>query len=215
MPLGVYAAGLAVVQTEPRRFFAHLFLSHASIVLVELELNTPISLTGALCLWFSVALSLAGLELTLRALKARYGRLSLTAYRGLYDHSPAIAVCFLLTGLGSVGFPGRMEFVAAELLVDGAIRANVAVGVAIVLAAALNGIAVVRVYFLIFTGTRHVSAVPLGITRRKRFAVLALAALILGGGLYPQVGVQSRHKAAEAALRDRHANLDHPDRKKD
>jgi NADH-quinone oxidoreductase subunit M len=203
----VYAAGLAVVQTEARRFFAYLFLSHASMVLVGLELNTTIGLTGALCLWFSVALSLTGFGLTIRAIEARFGRLTLTSFRGLYDHSPSLAVCFLLTGLGSVGFPGTLGYVAAEMLVDSAVGADLAIGVALVLEAALNGIAVVRVYFLIFTGSRHVSAVPLGITPRERFAVLTLAVLILGGGLYPQPGVESRHRAAEAALRERHEKL--------
>ena len=104
-----YAAGMAAVQTEARRFFAFLFLSHTSLVLVGLELHTPISLTGALFLWLSVALSLSGLGLTLRALEARFGRLTLNRFSGLYDHSPALAVCFLLTGLGSVGFRGRSD----------------------------------------------------------------------------------------------------------
>ena len=199
----VYAAGLAVVQQNARRFFAYVFLSHGSLVLVGLELHTVISLTGALFLWISVALSLAGLGLTLRAVEARFGRLALNRYHGLYEHSPALAVCFLLTGLGSVGFPGTLGYVAAELLVDGAIEVNIYVGIVVALASALNGIAVIRVYFLLFTGSRHVSAVSLGITPRERFAVLTLAGLILGGGLYPQPGVQSRHLAAESLLRQR------------
>jgi NADH-quinone oxidoreductase subunit M len=209
-----YAAGMAVVQTEARRFFAFLFLSHASLILVGLELHTPISMTGALCLWMSVALSLGGLGLTLRALEARFGRLSLDRFLGLYDHSPALAVCFLLTGLGSVGFPGTFGFVATELLVDGAIQADPAIGVAMVLAAAVNGIAVVRVYFLLFTGGRHVSSVSLAITRRERLAVFTLAVLILGGGLIPQPNVASRHSAAEAVLHERESrstmNVTHP-----
>ena len=45
-----YAAGMAVVQREARRFFAYLFLSHASLILVGLELHTTVSLTGALAL---------------------------------------------------------------------------------------------------------------------------------------------------------------------
>jgi NADH-quinone oxidoreductase subunit M len=201
-----YAAGMAAVQTEARRFFAFLFLSHTSLVLVGLELHTPISLTGALFLWSSVALSLSGLGLTLRALEARFGRLTLNRFSGLYDHSPALAVCFLLTGLGSVGFPGTLGFVGTELLVDGAIEANPAIGVAIVIAAAVNGIAVVRAYFLLFTGGRHVSSVSLAITLRERIAVLALAALILGGGLAPQLGVVSRYEAAVNILQDRTAH---------
>ena len=37
---------------------------------------------------------------TLRALEARYGRLSLRDYHGLYEHTPTLAVFFLLTLLG-------------------------------------------------------------------------------------------------------------------
>jgi NADH-quinone oxidoreductase subunit M len=199
----VYAAGMAVVQTEARRLFAFLFLSHASLILVGLELHTPLSLTGALCMWISVALSLGGLGLTLRALEGRFGRLSLARFHGLYNQSPALAVCFVLTGLGSVGFPGTLGFVASELLVDGAVEAHPFVGVVIVSAAAVNGIAIVRAYFLLFTGGGHVSSVSLAITPRERFAVLTLAALILGGGLAPQPGVASRHHAAETLLKER------------
>jgi NADH-quinone oxidoreductase subunit M len=204
----LYAAGMAIVQREARRFFAYLFLSHASLILVGLELVgtgevAPISLTGALCLWFSVMLSLGGLGIILRAVESRFGRLSLEGYHGLYEHSPSLAVAFLLAGLASVGFPGTLGFVSTELLVDGAVDADLSIGLGVVLAAALNGIAVVRAYFLIFTGTRHVSSVSLSITPRERFAILALTLLILGGGLFPQPGVSSRYRAAETVLRDR------------
>lgn len=211
-----YAAGLAVVQTEARRVFAYLFLSHASLVLVGLELLTPLCVTGALCLWVSVVLSLGGLGLTIRALEARFGRLSLDRFSGLYDQSPALAVCFLLTGLGSVGFPGTLGFVAAEMLADGTIMANPGYGVAMVLAGAVNGIAVVRMYFRLFTGTRHVTSISLGITARERWAVTTLAVLIIGGGQMPGAGAHSRYKAAEALLATREpapttrSQIDHP-----
>jgi NADH-quinone oxidoreductase subunit M len=198
----VYAAGMATVQRETRRFFAHLFLSHASLVLVGLELHTELSLTASLCLWFSVILSLGGFGITLRALEARFGRLSLTDYHGLYEHTPALAVFFLLTGLASVGFPGTLGFISAELLVDSAVEVSPYVGIAVVTAAALNGIAVLRAYFLLFTGARHVSTVSLNVRRRERFAVLTLSALILGGGLFPQPGVATRHRAADQILEE-------------
>ncbi|MCI0455995.1 MAG: oxidoreductase [Gemmataceae bacterium] len=208
----IYAAGMALVQQEARRFFAYLFLSYASLVLVGLELHTAISLTGALALWVSVTLSLGGFGLTLRALEARFGRLSLVDHHGLYDNSPMLAVCFALTGLASVGFPGTLGFVASEMLVEGAIDANLWAGLGVVLAAAINGIAVVRVYFLLFTGARHLSTVSLFVGARERFAVLTLAALILGGGLFPQPGVSSRHRAATDILahRDRRSEPANP-----
>jgi NADH-quinone oxidoreductase subunit M len=204
----VYAAGMATIQRDTRRFYAHLFLSHSSLVLVGLELHTELSLTGSLCLWFSVILSLGGFGLSLRALEARFGRLPLTDFHGLYEHSPTLAVCFLLTGLASVGFPGTLGFISAELLVDSVIEANPYAGIVVIAAAALNGIAVVRAYLLLFTGARHVSTVSLGLGLRERVAVLTLAALILAGGFIPQPGVSSRGRAAEAILGERKAHAD-------
>jgi NADH-quinone oxidoreductase subunit M len=196
----VYAAGMALVQREARRFFCYLFLSHSALVLVGLESLSPLGLTGALCLWLSVGLSLAGFGLTLRALEARHGRLSLVGYHGVYEHTPLLAVCFLLTGMASVGFPGTFGFLGTDLLVDGAVQTYPHVGVAVVIATALNGIAVVQAYFKLFTGSRHVSAVPLQIGFRERLVVLTLALLILGGGLFPQPVVESRHHAASEIL---------------
>src|SRR5262249_46670210 len=181
----------------------YLFLSHASLVLVGIELDTVVSLTGSLCLWFSVILSLAGFGLTLRALEVRFGRLSLKSYHGLYEHTPALAVCFLLTGLASVGFPGTLGFISTELLVDSAVEVNPTIGIVVVAAAALNGIAIVRVYLHLFTGSRHVSTIWLGIGTRERIAVLTLTAMVLLGGLFPQPGVTTRQSAAEAILDDR------------
>lgn len=199
----VYAAGMAIVQREARRFFCYIFLSHSALVLVGLESLTPMGLTGALCVWLSVGLSLTGFGLTLRSLEARHGRISLSGFHGVYEHTPLLAVCFLLTGLASVGFPGTFGFLGMELLVDGAVQTSPFIGVGVAIAAALNGIAVVKAYFRLFTGTRHVSTVPLQVGLRERLAVLTLALLILGGGLYPQPGVASRHHAAAAILQQR------------
>ncbi|MEQ8788062.1 MAG: proton-conducting transporter membrane subunit [Pirellulaceae bacterium] len=193
----VYAAGMALVQQEARRFFCYLFLSHSSLVLVGLEIATPIGLTGALCVWLSVGLSLGGFGLTLRSVEARTGRLSLTQYHGLYEHIPMLAGFFLLTGLASIGFPGTIGFVAVELLVDGAVQVSPLVGAAVVIAAALNGLAVLMAYFRIFTGTRHVTSIDIRGRLPERVAVLILTALILGGGLFPQPGVSSRYHAAQ------------------
>lgn len=196
----LYGAGMALVQRDVRRWFAYLFLSHASLVLLGLELHTTVSLTGALSFWISATLSLTGLGLTLRALEARFGRLSLTSFQGLYDHSPALAACFLVTGLACVGFPGTLGFVAAELLMQGAVQTSLLLGLAVVLVAALNGIAIVRAYFYLFNGARHASTVSLGITRREQLAVWSLVALIVVGGLFPQPGIASRNRTAETLL---------------
>jgi NADH-quinone oxidoreductase subunit M len=199
----LYAAGMALVQNEVRRFYCYLFLSNASLVLVGLEVASPTSLTGALALWLSVGIALAGLGLTLRAIEARCGRLSLRDYHGLYDHMPRMAVFFLLTALASIGFPGTIGFVGAELLVEGVVQLTPIIGMLVVLTGALNGIAVLRTYFKLFTGTRHTTSISLEARLPEKIAVLAMTLLILGGGLWPQPGVASRYNAATKILEQR------------
>lgn len=196
----IYAAGMSLVQREARRFFCYLFLSNASLVLVGLEIATPIGLTGALCVWLSVGLSLLGFGLTLRCVEARTGRLSLQEFHGLYEHVPMLAVFFLLTGLASIGFPGTIGFIGAELLVDGAVQAYPLIGGAVVIVAALNGLAVLQVYFRVFTGTQHATSINLRCQLPEKIAVLTLALLIIGGGLFPQPGVKSRYHAAQELI---------------
>lgn len=203
----VYASGMALVQREARRFFAYLFLSNSALVLVGLETASAVGVAGALCVWISAVLALGGFGLTLRAVEARLGRLSLSEYHGLYDHMPTLAAFFLLTGLASVGFPGTLGFIGGEMLVDGAVQAYAYIGMAVVVAAAINGIAVVRAYFLLFTGRRHPATVSLRRRGRERFAVLVLAGLILGGGLFPQPGVISRFEAAVLLLAQRRSHI--------
>lgn len=197
----LYAACMTLIQRDTRRFFCYLFLSNSSLVLVGMETVTPIGLTGALCVWLSVGMALAGFGLTLRCLEARVGRMSLTQYHGLYDEMPTLAAFFLLMGLASIGFPGTIGFIGSELIVDGAVTIYPLLGTAVVFVGALNGIAVLHAYFRLFTGTRYATPVSLVARRPERFAVLALTLLVIGGGIYPQPGVASRYHAAMELVR--------------
>lgn len=199
----VYAAGMALVQHETRRWFCYLLLSQSSLVLVGLDTVTSVGLTGALCVWISVAISMLGFGLTLRSVESRVGRLSLDSFHGLYSHIPSLAALFLLTGLSSIGFPGTLGFVGAELLVEGAVGVFPVIGMLVVFAAALNGIAVLLGYFRLFTGTEHHATVDLEARWAEKIAVLVLSVLIVGGGLWPQPGVTSRYQAATELMKRR------------
>lgn len=199
----VYAAGMALVQREARRFFCYLFLSHSSLVLVGLGSAAPVGLTGALCLWISVAVSLTGFGLTLRCVESRVGRISLAEHHGLYHHVPMLAALFLLTGLASIGFPGTAGFVGLELLVEGVFQSQPLEGAVITIVAALNGLAATYAYFRIFTGKPHVASIDLSTRPAERTSVLVLTALILGAGLYPQPVVTTLYSAAASLSKSR------------
>ncbi|SFI37429.1 proton-conducting transporter transmembrane domain-containing protein [Planctomicrobium piriforme] len=204
-----YAAGLTLVQKESRRFYSYLFLSQSALVLVGLELATPIGLTGSLSLWLSIGLALGGFGLSLRCVEARLGPFSITEYRGLYEHMPSLAAFFLLTGLASVGFPGTFGFIGAELIVEGVVQVYPLVGMVVVICSALNGIAVLMAYLRIFTGTHHRTTISLKMLPRERISVLVLTVLIIGGGIWPQPGIASRFHAAMQIVNSRR-NLSEP-----
>ncbi|TWT40756.1 proton-conducting transporter transmembrane domain-containing protein [Botrimarina hoheduenensis] len=203
MLTALYSAGLALVERDARRFYAHLLLSQASLVLLGMELATLLGMTGALCVWLSVGLAMSGFGLTLRCVESRVGRLALDRFNGLHDAVPTLAGLFLLTGLASIGFPGTIGFIALEILIEGAVHSAPAIGVMLLIATALNGIAVMRAYFRVFTGKVHSGTINLKASPPERVAVLILSLLILGGGIFPQPGVASREHAARALLEHR------------
>jgi hypothetical protein len=62
---------------------------------------------------------------------------------------------------------------------------------------------IVQAYFLLLTGRQYFSSISLRIRVRERYAVPTLAALILLGGLMPQIGLLSRDHAADEILKRR------------
>ncbi|WDQ17537.1 proton-conducting transporter transmembrane domain-containing protein [Rhodopirellula sp. P2] len=197
----VYAGAMALVQSDARRMFCFLLLSQSSLILVGLELVTPIGLTGALCLWLSVAMSLTGFGITLRCIEARISRISLNEFHGLYPQMPMLAGFFLLTGLASIGFPATVGFVGMELLIEGAVEVYPLVGTMVVIATAFCGVAVLLAYFRVFTGCENRTVISMRARPAERFAILLLTLLLLGGGLYPQPGIASRYHAAKELTR--------------
>jgi len=199
----LYAACMTIVQNDARRFFCFLFLSQSSLVFVGLETSSSIGLAGALCVWMSVALALTGLGLTLRCIESRTGPISLLKYNGLYAAMPNFAGFFLITGLSCIGFPCTLGFIGSELLIDSAIEFSPWVGFIVVASTALNGIGIMRAYFRIFTGIKYESSIPISSMRAERIAILAITILLIGGGLVPQLIVNSRYKAAVEILEHR------------
>jgi NADH-quinone oxidoreductase subunit M len=192
----VYGAGTALVQDDPRRSFGCVFLSQSALVVAGLGSGSPVGVAGALALWISSGLALAGFGATLWVLEARRGPLSLRRFHGGYERMPIVATCFLVFGLACVGFPGTLGFVGEELLLHGLVEGHSRIGALVAIAAALNGIAVVRMYFHLFCGARDRAAVAQRIRPREALGFTALAVLLVAGGLAPAAFIASRSRAA-------------------
>jgi len=202
----VYGAALALVQASARRACGYLFMSQSALVMAGLDCTSASALAGGLLVWLSAGLAFAGLARCVLVLEARRGRLELTTYHGGYERMPVLAISFLLMGLACTGFPGTLGFIGQELLVDGAVDAFPVMGFAVVIASALTGLAVLRMYFALFCGRPDVKPHPslrLGLTPREAWTFVALVITLIGFGLAPRALVDSRLAASDDILRHR------------
>jgi NADH-quinone oxidoreductase subunit M len=204
----VYGAALALVQRSARRACGYLFMSQSALVMAGLDCTSVKALAGGLLVWLSAGLAFAGLARCVLVLEARRGRLDLTAYHGGYERMPLLAITFLAMGLACTGFPGTLGFVGQELLVDGAVDVFPVMGFAVVVASALTGLAVLRMYFSLFCGRSTPAVHPslrLGLRTRESWTFVALVAVLIGFGLAPRALVDSRFAASEEILQQRQA----------
>jgi NADH-quinone oxidoreductase subunit M len=200
----VYGAALALVQTSARRACGYLFMSQSALVMAGLDCTSSEALAGGLLVWLSAGLAFAGLARAVLVLEARRGRLDLTTYHGGYERMPVLAVAFLTMGLACTGFPGTLGFLGQELLVNGAVGAFPVMGFAVVIASALTGLAVLRMYFSLFCGRPDVrahSGVRLGLTRSEAWTFVAVVIALVGFGIVPRSLVDSRFAASDEILR--------------
>jgi NADH-quinone oxidoreductase subunit M len=174
-----------------------------------LDCTSASALAGGLLVWLSAGLAFAGLARAILVLEARRGRLDLTVYHGGYERMPVLAISFLAMGLACTGFPGTFGFIGQELLVNGAVDAFPVMGFAIVIASALTGLAVLRMYFSLFCGradTPTHSDLRLGLTPREAWTFVALVLVLVGFGLLPRALVDSRFQAGDDILNARDAS---------
>jgi len=197
----VYAAAQAIVQRSARRACAYLFVSQSALVMAGLDCTSHEALTGALVLWLSSSISFAGLGRCLLVLEARRGDLDLTRHHGAYERKPLLAASFLLLGLSHAGFPGTLGFVGEELLLGGAVGTFPWLGFLVVASSALTGIAVLRMYFSLFTG-RSIEA-PIALKRGEWLAFVGIVAVLVVTGLVPAPLVASRERASGQILLER------------
>jgi NADH-quinone oxidoreductase subunit M len=212
MALGtaVYGAALALVQTSARRACGYLFMSQSALIMAGLDCTSVTALAGGLLLWLSAGIAFAGLARCVLVLEARRGRLDLSTYHGGYERMPMLAIAFLATGLACTGFPGTLGFAGQELLVDGAVDTFPVLGFAVVIASALTGLAVLRMYFSLFCGRPDMladSRVQLGLTRREAWTFALVVLVLVGFGIAPRPIVDSRFAASDEILRLREARL--------
>jgi NADH-quinone oxidoreductase subunit M len=201
----LYGAALALGQRSARRALGYLAVSQSALVLLGLADGGLLGATGALLVIVAVGLAQTGFGLAISATEARRGPLRLDVESGGFSSTPALAGATLMLGLSSIGLPGTLAFVAEDLVFHATLEARPWVGVVMVLATAINGIAVLRIAFRLFGGrTRRTGEGDL--TRRERFVLGVVGAVLVTLGLVPQPVLAPTMEAFEHLVEPTHAS---------
>ena len=191
---------MVLVQTRLRRALGWFVVSlHSSIFLAVLDPN-PVGHMGGLAMWAASTLALTGFSVVVWGLLTRRGDIDLTQHSGLHDAMPTLGAGFLLFGLACVGLPGTIDFISEDLTLHGSIAHHPLLLLGFLGGVSLLGYAVLFLAFRIFLGPRPRALrsirVPDALPREK-WVLVAVAVLLLAGGLMPQsVAHQLREQAA-------------------
>ncbi len=175
-------AGLqGLAAQDLRRSVGAMATTQASIILYGLVSTGHTGVAGALVQWAGLGLSLVGIGVLVEAIESRVGEARARSVRGLMGPAPGMALLFLLFAASMSGFPGTTGFVGEDLIMQAPSTQPVLWRGLLLLATALNGFTMLRVFARVFLGRlqpEEVRAFP-ALTLRER-AVLGVVVLALG-----------------------------------
>ena len=182
MVSALFAAAMGAGQSSARRSLAYLLMSQSALLVVG-GLESAGDPPGP---WLLVQVAIAGFAMAIAGLEARRGPLSLDRPSGNFARLPRLATAFLVLGLAIAGFPGTIGYVAIEHLTGEAGSLSIALRMALLAATALNAIAVLRGFFMLFMGTAQHQGEQ-DTTRRESLVFSALMAAVVLAGVWPAI----------------------------
>jgi NADH-quinone oxidoreductase subunit M len=198
----VYGAFLGLAQTQLRRAVGCLVMSQSALVFVGLECDNVEGVAGGLVLWLTVGIAMTGFILAVASVHSRVGPRRLDRLAGLAARAPFLAALFLILGLANVWLPGTLGFVGEDLLVHGVLATFPGVGIAIIVASAINGFTVLRAFTYVFLGSPPPDLPAVGqLLPRERLVLVGIVALLALGGMMPGPIVALRGPTAERIVR--------------
>jgi len=196
----LYGALLALRQTNLRRMLAFSSVSHVGLVLVGVSAFNIQGIQGAVLQLFNFGIAAGGVFLMAGFLQHRLGSTDLASLGGAARSMPLLASLLFTLGMADIGVPGTNGFAAEHLIVVGAFRAHIGVGLATLLAAILGAAYFLRFFRAAFLGpvTRRGVRDACDLRPREYCVSATLATLALAAGLFPQPLLDCSQKPLQA-----------------
>ena len=120
----IYGALVALVQPNMKKLVAYSSVSHLGFVVLGIFSFQQVGFDGAVYQMLNHGISTGALFILVGYLYERRHSLEISAYGGVANVAPKLAVVFLITTLASIGLPTLNNFVGEFLVLQGAALAN-------------------------------------------------------------------------------------------
>ncbi|MGI8967572.1 MAG: complex I subunit 4 family protein, partial [Chloroflexota bacterium] len=120
----LYAAGIALVQTDIKRLVAYSSISHMNLIVLGIFALNATAFDGSVLQMINHSVIITGLFLSVAYIVARTGSRSLTDMGGLGKRWPVFMWVFFVFVLAGLDFPGLSSFAGEFLILAGVFKAN-------------------------------------------------------------------------------------------
>jgi len=144
----IYGGAITLKQTDIKRLIAYSSISHMGFVMLGIFALGQVSMVGATLQMFSHGLITGLLFAVTGILMHNSGERSIPKLGGLARQMPAVAVIFVVGGLGAMAVPTTSGFIAEVMTFLGAFSSDVIGGVQVFTLLCLIGILLAAAYIL-------------------------------------------------------------------
>ncbi len=191
----VWGAYVTLVQTDVKRLIAFSSVSHMGFVTLGIFTLNQSAVEGAVLQMINHGIISAALFLSVGMIYERTHTREIKDYGGLAKSAPVYCTLLALFCLAAAGFPGLNSFVGEFLIVSGAFKTHVWLGIMAVWGVALGTTYVVWLFYRMVMGELNpgLEGLKLELNAREVATLAPLALLALCLGLYPELILSYLH----------------------
>ncbi len=193
----MYCGIAAIAQKDFKRMLAFSSASHMGIIALGIFCMNLQALTGSLFQIVAHATSTGALFLFVGILEERSGTRKIDDLGGIASQAPVFAFFFAVAMLASVGLPGTNGFIGEFLIILGAIKFNVIIGI-LAGTSLIIGVCYMLWMFqrVFFEKAKKPSFIFKDLSSAEVVAFLPIVVLIIVMGIYPQPFIKKIEPAA-------------------
>ncbi|THB72294.1 MAG: NADH-quinone oxidoreductase subunit M [Desulfobulbaceae bacterium] len=209
----MYCGIAALVQKDFKRMLAFSSASHMGIIALGIFCMNLQALTGTLFQIVAHATSTGVLFLLLGIIEERMETRNIDDLGGVAYRAPLFAACFAVAMLASVGLPGTSGFIGEFLIILGAIKFNILIGVLAGTTLIIGVCYMLWLFQRVFFEKQNKRTEQFrDLSLLETITIVPVILLIIFMGLYPQPFIERIKPAAEQytlILTDRAEIADH------